>query len=221
MSEILAWLFMGNVGCGRRPSIRFIRRGAGRGGAIGGPSEKKGKTSSGREVLQEGRQCCPSIGGVHSGPLPYGPPSSARGNPNSQWNWVPGHYVPPPGSQVPSPWIAGPPAWEQASWQPVASGVRPSAPTWNMERRQVKETQTPATHPSPPLLQTSHWPRWSFKLVLDYWCWTPPRYRPQRRMQPCLQRNPRWDHRLTPFHPCQCQTDQPTLRKLQWRTPQK
>ena len=44
---------------GRRPSIRFVRRGARRGGATGGPSEKKGKTNGGREVQQEGSQCCP------------------------------------------------------------------------------------------------------------------------------------------------------------------
>ena len=124
---------------GRRPSVRFVRRGAGRGGATGGPSEKKGKTNGGREVQQEGHQCCPSIGGVHSGPLPYGPPSSARGNPNSQWNWVPGHYVPPQGSQVPLPWIAGPPAWEQPSWQPVASGVRPFDSTSRRKKRTAYE----------------------------------------------------------------------------------
>ena len=81
----------------------------------------------------------PSIGGAQSGPLPYGPPSSARGNPNSQWNWVPGHYVPPPGSQVPPPWIAGPSAWEQASWQPVASGVRPSDSTSRKKKHTAYE----------------------------------------------------------------------------------
>ena len=124
---------------GRRPSVRFFRRGAGRGGAIGGPSEKKGKTNGGREVQQEGNQCCPLYTRCTIRASTLGPPSSARGKPNSQWNWVPGHYVPPPGSQVPPPWIAGPPTWEQASWQPVALVVRPFDSTSRRKKQTAYE----------------------------------------------------------------------------------
>ena len=72
--------------------------------------KKRAKLAVVERSSKKAASAVPSTQGAQSGPLPYGLPSSARGNPNSQWNWVPGHYVPPPRSQVPLSWIAGPPA---------------------------------------------------------------------------------------------------------------